>query len=85
MAPRRPKHLKGVMNGNQRARQDRRHGEFDDHHPVQGRSGKNDDGTEASLNQAQTDDTKPGENGMLHAHPAWIAASANALMSMPTT
>ena len=65
--------------------QDRGHREFDHHHPVQRRSGKDDNGAKAGLNEAEPDDTKPGENGIVHAQPTWIAASANALMSMPTT
>ena len=39
----------------------------------------------AGLNEAEPDDAEPGEDGIVHAQPTWIAASANALMSMPTT
>ncbi len=85
MPPRRPEHLKGVVNGDQRARQHRRHREFDHHHPIERRGGKDDDRAEAGLNETEPDDTKPGEHGIVHGQPTLIAASANALMSMPTT
>ena len=46
---------------------------------------KHHDRAEAGLNQAEPDDAKPREHRIVHDQPAFIAASAKALISMPTT
>ena len=85
MSPRRPEHLKRIVNGDQRTRQDRGHRQFDDHHPVQRRGSKDDNRAKTGLNEAEPDDAKPGEDGIVHGQLILIEASANALMSMPDT
>ena len=85
VSPRRPEYLQRIMNGHQRAGQHRGHRKLDHHHPVQRRRGEHHDRTEAGLHQAEPEDAEPRKDGIVHGHPAPIDASANALMSMPTT
>ena len=61
VAQRRAQHLRGIMQGDERAGQGRRQRELDDHHAVESRGGEDEDRADRGLHQAEPDDADPGK------------------------
>ena len=82
VAPARPEHLHGVVEGDQGARQHGRQGQLHHHDPVHGRGGQDDDRAQRRLHEAQPQNPEPGQGaGRHHAAPS----RARALTNMPRT
>ena len=76
-------HLHEVVHRHQKARQQRRQGQLDDHDAIQCRRGEHNDGAEAGLHQAKPNDSEPAE---VRSHGVTAAErNANALTIMPAT
>jgi len=74
----RSRHLHGIVQCHQQARQQRRQGQLDDHHAVQRRGGQHHHRAQHGLHQAQPEDARPAQ----HVQPS---RSAKALTIMPAT